>query len=255
MRPSDVRSFHAVHAVQPDFFHQLIGYGIDVLLAADVHRIDADSDGMAARVHGLPDAFVMRNHDTAVWQVDQLAPAVLVDDGKAAAKVLDASGKMTDGFNIESHMSRRPAGQRRDVNGQAVDAGNESVHLVDDPVHAAPESILDALPDAGSRLADAVHGPVPGRSNPLHPSIHSIRHCLDGLFDILRNCIPVAPEEIQHCDEGSDDNQDGIGHRCCADCPDNGNHHPAHGQEGTAHAFGNNGDASRHRDEPFELDS
>ena len=35
----------------------------------------------------------MRDHRTAVWQVDQLAPAVLVDDRKAAAKVLDASGK------------------------------------------------------------------------------------------------------------------------------------------------------------------
>ena len=152
-------------------------------------------------------------------------------------------------------MSRRPARQRRDVDGQAVDAGNESVHLVNDPVHAAPESILDAFPDAGSRLADAVHGPVPGRSNPLHPGIHGIRHRPDGLFDILRNRIPVAPEEIQPCDEGSDDDKDGIGHRCCADCPDDRNHHPAHGQEGTAHAFGNNGDASRHRDESFELDS
>ena len=47
----------------------------------------------------------MRDHGTTVWQMDQLAPVVFVDDGKAAAKVLDASGKMADGFNIESRLS------------------------------------------------------------------------------------------------------------------------------------------------------
>lgn len=143
---SEGRSFHAVHAVQPDFFDEPFSDGVDVLLAADVHGIDADGDAAAACVHGLAETFIMGYDRTAVGQVYQFAPAIFIDDGKAATKVLDAAFKVADAWDIKSHMGRRPARQGRNVDGQAVDAGNESVHLVDDPVHTAPEGILDAPP-------------------------------------------------------------------------------------------------------------
>ena len=118
----------------------------------------------------------MRYDRTAIGQVYQLAPAVFIDDGKAATKVLDAAFKVADAWDIKSHVSvPRPSG--RNVDGQAVDTGNESVHLVNDPVHTAAKvslmlsQILEAvslIPFMAPSQAELIQF-IPASTRPIQP--------------------------------------------------------------------------------------